>query len=245
MRAMPYKKVRQLLSLVIPQIEHLADTTMNDSALSAFLSPIAQACTPKSSPLTGEQLAVLSESVAHMKGKKVVKANLIANANRLIANWHFIRDSIPIPEWVGDPEYSDVLVIALHRKPLVVKGRVYHKARIRTYTGLCAGLVFTTLLSSSQLAAFVNHTAGVAKYRCAIEEVSGMEAIAVVSIGNKGEFKVRLDSCSEAHRARNKSLIEARINGRKCKRPIPCHVCKSTVQQCPLAIWWAEETNNE
>jgi hypothetical protein len=244
MRATPYKIVRDRLAKVIPKIVELADTTMDKEVLSAFLSPIASVCTPKSSPMTPEQLTALNSSIVHIKSKKLTKEHLIANANRLIANWHLIRDNTEIPEWIGEEEFSDIGILALHRKPEVIKGKMYFKARIRTYTGLCAGLVFDVLLSGNSIAHFFRSGAGVSRYNCSLEEISGMEAVAVVAIRNN-RFTARLIMANGRQQSKNKELIEARTNPRKCKRPIPCHVCKANVQQCPLAIWVAEEKENE
>jgi len=84
---------------------------------------------------------------------------------------------------------------------------------------------------------------GAGSLNCAVEEISGMKA--QLSVELQGEDIRVLDwKCSQSDKEYNRKLTEMRRDARKCSRPIPCNTCSSTVSNCQLAIWVAEETND-
>lgn len=233
------KKVLDTLKRVRARVEALAGREITPGLLSEFGGIAAEACLNKRGKETWNELGqmkkdALHDSVVHLLGKKVSSQILVANMHRVIANWHLIEQGVAIPLWHGEQITSDVLFMAITRE---TRGDrfIYHvKTKLRT--GLAAGIILSLSLYDGQICRFLDKEAGVGKWNCAAEEISGMRARLTHSRFGDSD---RIDEwhATESQKEHNRKLTEARADMAKCKKLIPCNTCKCTVSQCPLAVW--------
>ena len=220
-----------------PRLDELADKVCDKQALSAFCNILRQARTRNK--LETEQLSALEKSTAHLLGQKLTKQLLHSNALRILANWHFIYEGMEIPVWEGEPIDCACTFLGLERKRLQINNKLYLQVRMKLRSGLAAGIIQGVRFTPRQIAFFLRRLSGTNSLNCAIEEISGMKAQVTVET-NGDEIRVLDWKCNQSDKEYNRSLAEARRSPRKCTNPIPCNTCRSTVADCPLAIWLAQ-----
>lgn len=192
--------------------------------------------------LDGVELQMASATLGHLMGRAHTKAMLMRNVMRLVANWHFIRCGMVVPLWDGQPMTVSLVVLGVKRIQQTDKGRSGYLLLVKLKTGLAAGIIKCMVLSDNAVDAFVDHKAGVSKYECAREEISGMEARAVVSLRFDDTLQVHAFDTTDAMKKHNRDLAERRSDPAKCLSRIPCNTCTKNIKECPLAVWLPEDT---
>lgn len=191
-------------------------------------------CVSKAKP-TLEQLGALGDTLAWLKGLTLDEKHLKRNALRVFANWQFIREGVPIPEWDGTPDTAEVYVLGVARlKPKAGADRLMLTVKLKS--GLGAGIIQCGLLYRAAIETFLDHRAGCSNMQCTAEEISGMLFMATVTFDGTLLHFADLQT-TERQRKHNKELTARRSDPQRCRRGIPCNVCEKTVAECPLAVW--------
>ena len=219
------------------QLQCLAGKMCDKQVLSAFCTYLRLACNKKK--LEPEQLSALEQSTDHLLNQVLTQELIDANAYRVLANWHFIHEGMEIPVWEGEPIDCACTFLGLERKRLQINNKLYLQVRMKLRSGLAAGIIQGVRFTPRQVAFFLRRLSGTNSLNCAIEEISGMRAQVTVE-ANGDEIRVLDWKCNQSDKEYNRSLAEARRSPRKCTTPIPCNTCRSTVVDCPLAIWLAQ-----
>lgn len=230
--------VDKKMSALAPMIDQLAGSVFDFGTLSVFCSKVSKTCQRKA--LTQEQSWALSQSVSDLEGQILTKAQVKANANRIVANWNFVQEGVPIPYWDGTKTRSDAVFIGFQRKREVVRDAVWYSLRLKLKTGIPAGIIVGTRLSRRQLSIFLDRVSGTGRFHCGIEEVAGMAAN--VSVERDGDqIRIGAWECSPEQRKANVELAELRGDVRRCANTVPCNICRKTIKDCNLAVWLPEE----
>lgn len=242
-RPFPERRILACLEKARPEVAKLAGKEITQASLSILGSIAARVCVSKNDREAWEHNGqmkkdALHDSLVHLLGKRVGLPVLVANMHRIIANWHLIDNGVAVPLWQGEQITSDVLFMDLARE---TKGEkfIYH-VRTKVRTGLAAGLILNINLYEGQICRFLDKEAGVGKWNCAAEELSGMRARITHSRLGTAD-KIDQWNATEAQKTHNKKLTEARADMSKCSKLIPCNTCRCTVSQCPLAVWTDKE----
>ena len=226
--------VARNFSAISPVLDGLIGSVCNAATLSVFCNAIIKVKTSRK--LERQQLAALERSTEHLMGQEMTKQLLHSNAYRVLANWHFIKEGMPIPVWEGDPIDCACTFLSIDKKRETKNDKLFLKVRVKLRSGLAAGIIYGVAFTPKQIGYFLKHISGAKAYNCAIEEFSGMRA--QVTVEMQGEELHVLDwKCTESDRKYNRELAEARRNPRKCNNQIPCNACPRTVNACNLAIW--------
>jgi hypothetical protein len=225
---------------IASKLNELADRVFDKEALSAFCNLLISSSTSKK--LIPQQLSALETSTEHLIGQKVTRELLVSNAYRVLANFHFIMEGMPIPIWDGSRIDASVVFLGVYKKRERIKNKIYLTVKLKLRTGLAAGIIMCARFTSRQISFFLQRCAGVKSFSCAIEEISGMKASLVVE-SDGDNLKVVDWKCTADEKKYNRKLAEARRDVRKCSTFMPCNTCPRTIQECGLAIWLSEETN--
>ena len=242
-REPPASKVAAWLKALEPCLERLDNVDIDTAALGGLVAGVFGVVQPRRKPDDSELTAAVS-TLGHLVGKRHTKAMLTRNVTRLLANWHFIRCGMAVPVWNGDPITVSMLVLGV-RRMLMVDGRSGYLLLVKLKTGLAAGIIKCMVLSDNAVDAFMDHKAGVSKYQCAREEISGMEARAVVSIRFDDTLKAHEFDTTDSMRKHNRDLADRRSNPRKCSSGMSCNACRKNIKECPLAVWLPEDARKE
>ena len=218
-----------------PRLVEFEGRMFDKDVLSSFCKFTASACAPKTG-LTTDQFAALLSSMDHMLGSEHTKKELKANVERIIANWHFIYEGMPVPLWDGDVTDGDIQFRFLYRKRESFHNKVYLFASVKVNTGLAAGCIFDTRLSTRQISVFFSRVAGVRKFCCSVEEISGMKTGAVIELQGEN-LHIHDWKCSTEQMRYNRELSKMRRDARRCPAVRPCNTCHKNVLECSLAIW--------
>lgn len=177
-------------------------------------------------------------SLSHLKGKSCSSRMLIRNMQRLVANWHFISESMEIPVWDGTFTDADIVFTGVAVKKACERGQLpSYVVGVKLKTGLGAGIIRCGLLTHGAVSQFLDHEAGTASFHCAAEEIAGMETHALVSCDTGEMLRIQSWKCSERQKKHNRDLTERRSDPARCPNPIPCNFCKRDIRECPLAVW--------
>lgn len=184
------------------------------------------------------QCAAAVHALEHLGKGAATRRAVAASVMRLVANFNFIVEGMEIPLWDGKPTYTDMYVMGVGRLPETPGHLPGLLLMLKLKTGLCAGIIICGRLNSNQLSEFLLHSAGTAKFNCAPEEISGMEARGTVSLNPDGTLKIHSLTCSDAQKKHNRDLTERRGDPLKCGTPgTPCNACSRNIKECPLAVW--------
>lgn len=206
----------------------------------AFCELAIKLCQPRSSAFTREQQGALERSLMHLYGHTHDLPLLKRNMHRVIANWHFIREGMEIPEWRGERIEGTALFIGVKRMPIGPGERPKYEVMLKLKSGIAAGIITCALLTEGNIYRFLEKASGTREYNCAPEEIAGMEAEVRVEVVN-GTLRLLQWSCNQREKTKNKELAERRSDIRKCKKNIPCNTCRCTIYECPLAVWLPRE----
>lgn len=220
------------------QLNNLAGKVCDKAALSAFCSLLIGAAT--SQKLNQVQLDALSASTEHLIGQELTRSLLVSNAWRVLANFHFIMEGMPIPVWEGERTEAQAVFLGISRKRELVKNKVYMNVRLKLRSGLAAGIITWSRFTNRQVNFFLQRQSGCKSLNPAVEEISGMRASLQIELQGD-DLKVVDWQCSADEKSYNRKLTEARRSVRKCSTFMPCNTCPKTIKECPLAIWLPEE----
>lgn len=189
MRQPSSKQVDTWLDALKPSLQKLEDTYLGNKALKQLVADAFHVIQPRLKPVPGAVSSAFG-ALSHLLDKKPTANVLKRNVVRLLANWHFVRDGMDIPEWDGSATTTDIVILGIARRPITIFGKPAHNAVLKLKTGLCAGIITCVALNDAVLGRFLDHTAGVCRMECALEEVSGMMFRAEVSMRDGITLKV-------------------------------------------------------
>lgn len=237
MRAPSSRQVSERMSKILPRLAEFAGRELSEADVLRLLS-IVVAATHRSVRLTPEQAGAAYSTVEHLVGRASTIEMLCANVTRLVANWHFVREGMAVPEWDGSPTEADVLFVCLDRKLIKLPGgQLGRNAKIKLKTGLGAGIITCCALFKRSTELFLEHESGAASLSCPFEEIAGMEARTMVRLNQDGTCSLGRLSTTDAQRKHNRDLAMRRSDPARCGRGVPCNICRLDIMQCPLAIW--------
>lgn len=237
MRAPSSRQVSERMSKILPRLAEFAGRELSEADVLRLLS-IVVAATHRSVRLTPEQAGAAYSTVEHLVGRASTIEMLCANVTRLVANWHFVREGMAVPEWDGSPTEADVLFVCLDRKLIKLPGgQLGRNAKIKLKTGLGAGIITCCALFKRSTELFLEHESGAASLSCPFEEIAGMEARTMVRLNQDGTCSLGRLSTTDAQRQHNRELAKRRLDPAKCGQHVPCNMCQQGIMQCPLAIW--------
>ena len=238
MRALTSQKVTDAVREAKGTLAALSDKVFTNTEAAAFVSLAMSFIRKHPKPLTDDQGNAAYGSIMHLFGKQPSKELLVSNFYRLLANWQFIDEGIVIPQWEGQATQSDLAFLAVEKHTqLTAKKRLLYNVRTRLKTGLCAGIITWVPLSELFIYRFLDRISGTRKFKCAAEEIAGMEARAIVQINN-GKYVLSDVSVSQKQKETNQAIASARSAVDKCVRGGPCNTCSATVADCPLAVYY-------
>lgn len=240
MRAPTLKQVDKHLQQATTEIEHFACRVCDKQLLSALCLTLCRICQPKSRPLPSAGIHALYQSLEHLIDKPLDDHLVKLNMHRIVANWHFIEEGMRIPEWGGESITAHVVFIGVLKLRYSSGGRERYLVELKLKTGLGAGIITHVSLYAAAIYRFLEKFSGTRSYDCPAEELAGMEARVVLSVAGH-QATIHEWDCTTAQREHNKTLSEFRIGVSKCANPIPCNVCKKTIEQCPLAVWLPQQ----
>jgi len=230
----------------LSKAKELAPTFAGDSFGEKELVKLCRACSrlclPRKGKLDGVQALALQQSLEHLCGRGHTEDIIYLNMYRVIANWDFIREGMRIPLWHGEPITADVIFIGvrlLSNKPGEMP-RYY--LRVRLKTGIGAGIICGVVLRTEAMQLFLDRISGCSKYNCTVEEISGMQTRAVVSMVS-GNLHFHDWKCTPEQKRKNRELSELRGDPCKCHKKNMCNTCKCDINECPLAVWLPKEEN--
>ena len=240
MNPYPESAVEQKLRVAMRGMSILDGVEMTEQNLSMFASMASAACLPKKTRLTSPQQVALYNSTRHLLGRRHTLLVLRKNMQRIIANWYFIMDGVPVPEWHGEQITADVVFLSVKRaQPRL--GQRCLLVRTKLKTSIAAGIILWFPLLESTICHFLDSKSGCSKMNCAMEEISGMRARITFTAHNDVP-RIQEWNATAVQKKANRELTEARTAVNKCEKMMPCEICRCTVSQCPLAVW-AEEDN--
>ena len=230
-------RVNKHYQQVLPYLPEFEDAYLDEPKLRRFAVVLRDIChTAKKVPFRQRSAAALWDTLSHLLGQTPTPALIKRNAMRVIANWNFIEEGVPIPTWDGMPLTSDAVFVGVARLPVGEGEMPKLYLRVKLKTGLCAGIITGVSVSASKIGYFLDHVGGVAHSHCNVEEIAGMQARLQVSW--EGGKLVILDwQATDAQKSANRKITEARSDAAKCTRSQPCNVCKADISQCSLAVW--------
>ena len=239
MRPPSEKQVTSWLSQVRPALLAAAEANCSTEAINKLVGAMFAAVAKKSKP-SPPQIAAAFAGLNHLKAKCSSVKLLTANVTRLLANWHFVRDGMQVPDWDGSRAASDLVVLGVKRLETAPGQRLQYLVAAKLKTGLCAGIISCGRLSDAAIYNFLQHTSGTAKLECAAEEIAGMRARATVSFVDD-MLKFHAWSCNDDQKKHNRDIAQRRVDPVKCRMaPTPCNVCNKNIRECPLAVWLPE-----
>ena len=216
----------------------------DQSRLREFAVVLVQAMHKTKEPFKKCSNEALYATCKHLLGQGPDKALVKGNMLRIIANWHFIENGMEIPVWDGSMCSSDAIFLGVRRLKTAEGVMPKMIVRVKLRSGLCAGIIRPVELSANRIGQFLDRVAGVNHYHCALEEIAGMEAkLSVDYSGNR--LNIYDWTCTEAQKAANRAITEARTDAAKCKNAQPCNVCKKDIKQCTLAVWLPKPCKEE
>lgn len=238
------KEIDTRLTLVKDSLNEFADKPITHDMLAQFVRLAFHASQPSVKPSAGSTSAAM-QSVEHLLGKSVSYKVLLRNMTRLLANWHFIRDEMVIPEWEGEPQTADAVFIGVTRLGTLAQQQQLLVA-IKLKTGLCAGIITCAAVFESAMQLFLDSKSGTSKYKCAPEELAGMQARLLLMANSDGTLRILEWDCTDSQRKHNKDLAERRSDLQKCPAaPLPCNACDKNIRECPLAVWLPQPGGND
>lgn len=240
MKAPTEAQISNRLSQIADSLPAYADREFSDTVLSDFCNLAIQVSMPKSAKMNHAQIVALKNSVFHMYKKYHTLQIVKSNMHRLLANWHFIREGMSIPEWKGECIEGTALFIGVKRLPIGPGERPKYHVMLKLKTGIAAGIITCALLTESNIYRFMDKCSGTREFNCAPEEIAGMQADLRFEASN-GMIRIRQWSCTQGEKKKNKDLALIRSDIRKCKKNIPCNACRCTIHECNLAVWLPAE----
>lgn len=214
----------------------ISDTIITNTELSEIAFNIAKVSNASTKKLTEEQKGALYQSIKHLEKKKCSVSVIKKNALRIIANWNFIEEGIPIPEWDGGCTTADLEFVGVY-KPIDsndLLDKIFIKTKL--LSGIAAGMVATCALYTNAVYFFLDKYSWVGSYKFQPEEVAGMRAKAVVSM-ESDTLKIKEWVHTTSNKKHNNRLASYRTSNNKCSLQIECNECNKTVKQCSLAVW--------
>jgi len=214
-----------------------ADRTLSEADIKDILRLVFRATYKKPKP-TPEQAGAAYATLEHLVGQSCDRRKLIANVTRLVANWHFIREGMRVPEWDGSTTEADVVFLgvdkALKKLP---GGQLGRDATVKLKTGLGAGIISCVALFKRSTELFLEHESGASTLDCPFEEIAGMAARTTVRLNQDGTCSLGRLYTTDQQRKHNRHLAQLRTDPGKCQKGLPCNMCQLDIVQCPLAVW--------
>ena len=237
MQAPSANVVSKRFALISDKLNELVGKVCDKQALSAYCTLLKNACYKQK--LKDHQWNQLVVSTEHLMGQQLTRKLLVSNSYRVLANFHFIMEGMPIPIWDGTSIDASVVFTGIDKKREVVKDKLYLTVELKLRNGISAGIIYRCTFTPRQLQFFLQRHSGCKSLNPAIEEVSGMRASLVIEMQGD-QLKVLDWKCTDDEKKYNRELTEARRNVRKCTPFRPCNTCPKTIEQCTLAIWLPE-----
>ena len=240
MRAPTIPQINSRLNAVNDSLSNFIGREFTTSVCSEFGMLAARVSMPKNTALNIAERSALERSIQHLLGGSYDLPMLKRNMNRLIANWHYIRDGQAIPEWKGEKIEATALFIGVRRLPVEPGDRPKYEVMLKLKSGIAAGIITCALLTESNIYRFLDKSSGTSDLNCAAEEIAGMEAEVMVE-ALEGKIRICQWACTQRQKKQNKELALLRSDIRKCKRNIPCNTCRCNIYECSLAVWLPPE----
>ena len=229
--------VSKRFALVSDKLNDLVGKVCDKQVLSTYCTLLKNVCYKQK--LKDYQWNQLVASTEHLIDQTLTRKLLVSNSYRVLANFPFIMEGMPIPIWDGSPIDASVVFTGIDKKREVVKDKTYLKVGMKLRNGISAGIIQCGVFTPRQLQFFLQRHSGCKSLNPAIEEVSGMRASLVIEMQGD-QLKVLDWKCTDDEKKYNRQLTEARRNVRKCTPFRPCNTCPKTIEQCTLAIWLPE-----
>lgn len=242
MKSVSEKKVDEWLSILKPGIGDYCDKIWSHDDMVHIVAMLFDATGTKKAEQA--QVSAAASSICHLLDKNVTRSMLLSNITRLLANWHFIREGLEVPEWTGEEIVVDVVVIGVTRPVHKENTMPTMTLKVKLKTGLIAGIIQWMVLPITKIDWMLSKS-GTAKLNCPPEEIAGMKFRLTVS-DKKGTLKVVSVDTTGLQREHNKKLAMLRIDQQKCRfRQLPCGRCDADISTCSLAVWLPASTKQQ